>query len=271
VERINLVEGISKYLADREARPYLHNKYIQAHVGYAFYIEACCKVRDALDLISSFEDGTSLHQIHPYVLPELWKRVTLVNVPIESNSKEFIECQLLMNLIGGATSAAKSSSNPIFDQFNFLVALMKAGFGIRNSLLKSMEMHYRGDFNKILKQINLIDYGIFKTINEGMCPAIATNTIIYIPFNSELDDSTDIFQPNDKSIPVRVLHYGKMLKRSDDSDKPDIKDIVVHIHGGGYVAMSSNGTQIYTRQWANIAQVPVFSIDYRLAPAHPFP
>lgn len=43
------------------------------------------------------------------------------------------------------------------------------------------------------------------------------------------------------------------------------------MHGGGYVAMSSNGTQIYTREWANTVQVPVFSIDYRLAPAHPFP
>ena len=35
--------------------------------------------------------------------------------------------------------------------------------------------------------------------------------------------------------------------------------------------MSSNGTQIYTREWANTAKVPIFSIDYRLAPQHPFP
>ena len=88
-----------------------------------------------------------------------------MDVPLSSRSKEYIECQLLMHVIGGATATAKYSSSPLVDQFNFLVSLMKAGFGIRASLLKSAETHYRGNFDKILRQINLIDYGIFKTIN----------------------------------------------------------------------------------------------------------
>ena len=87
-----------------------------------------------------------------------------------------------MRLIAGATSISKPSTNPVFDQFNFIIAFMKAGFGMKVSLLRSVEMHYRGDFDKILKQVNLIDYGIFKAMNEGMCTPIATNTIIYIPF-----------------------------------------------------------------------------------------
>lgn len=35
--------------------------------------------------------------------------------------------------------------------------------------------------------------------------------------------------------------------------------------------MTSNGTQIFTRAWANETKLPIFSVDYRLAPQHPFP
>ena len=35
--------------------------------------------------------------------------------------------------------------------------------------------------------------------------------------------------------------------------------------------MSSGSHQIYTRRWANTLNVPIFSIDYKLAPENPFP
>ena len=35
--------------------------------------------------------------------------------------------------------------------------------------------------------------------------------------------------------------------------------------------MDSFSHQNYTRRWANILQVPVFSVDYRLAPKYPYP
>jgi len=47
--------------------------------------------------------------------------------------------------------------------------------------------------------------------------------------------------------------------------------MIIHIHGGGFVAMSSGSHQNYTRIWANETGVPVFSIDYRLAPKWVFP
>lgn len=50
-----------------------------------------------------------------------------------------------------------------------------------------------------------------------------------------------------------------------------VDEIVIHIHGGGFMAMSSKIHQIYTRKWARDCNVPVFSIDYRLAPDHPYP
>ena len=41
---------------------------------------------------------------------------------------------------------------------------------------------------------------------------------------------------------------------------------MIHVHGGGFIAMSSSSHLNYTRQWAVDTDVPIFSIDYRLAP-----
>lgn len=43
------------------------------------------------------------------------------------------------------------------------------------------------------------------------------------------------------------------------------------MHGGGFIGLSSQTTQNYTRPWANALKMPLFSIDYRLAPKYPYP
>lgn len=43
------------------------------------------------------------------------------------------------------------------------------------------------------------------------------------------------------------------------------------MHGGGFVALSSESSQSYTRIWANKLKVPIFSIDYRKPPNFRFP
>jgi len=50
-----------------------------------------------------------------------------------------------------------------------------------------------------------------------------------------------------------------------------IDTVLIHMHGGGFVALSSRSMQAYTRKWANALNVPIFSIDYRMPPNHPFP
>ena len=47
--------------------------------------------------------------------------------------------------------------------------------------------------------------------------------------------------------------------------------LIIHIHGGGFIAMSASSHENYTRKWAEKLQVPIFSIDYRLAPDYPYP
>ncbi|CAD8175394.1 unnamed protein product [Paramecium octaurelia] len=52
-----------------------------------------------------------------------------------------------------------------------------------------------------------------------------------------------------------------------------ITKVILQIHGGGWVGMSSFSHQTYTRKWANHVgeDCVVFSIDYRLAPKYPYP
>lgn len=47
--------------------------------------------------------------------------------------------------------------------------------------------------------------------------------------------------------------------------------ILFHLHGGGYVLGDPAGSRGFTSRFAQLARCRVVSIDYRLAPEHPFP
>ena len=47
--------------------------------------------------------------------------------------------------------------------------------------------------------------------------------------------------------------------------------LLIHCHGGGFVAQSSKAHLSYLRDWAKILNVPILSIDYNLAPYAPYP
>ena len=52
---------------------------------------------------------------------------------------------------------------------------------------------------------------------------------------------------------------------------PRSRSLVVHIHGGGFVAQTSKSPEPYLKSWAQELGVPILSIDYSLAPEAPFP
>jgi hormone-sensitive lipase len=48
--------------------------------------------------------------------------------------------------------------------------------------------------------------------------------------------------------------------------------LVIHVHGGGFISMSSGSHQNYTRMWAKaMPNAIICSLDYRLAPESRFP
>lgn len=55
------------------------------------------------------------------------------------------------------------------------------------------------------------------------------------------------------------------------SAKELFKKIIIHFHGGGFMAMSSYYHETYLRRFAKAVKRPFFSVDYRLAPAVQYP
>ena len=86
-------------------------------------------------------------------------------------------------------------------------------------------------------------------------------------------------------VKIKVYYYGKLKFNSKINNKSDFdnasqninkginekKTIMIHVHGGGFVAMSPKSHENYTLKWANYLKIPIFSIDYRLSPGVAFP
>ena len=66
----------------------------------------------------------------------------------------------------------------------------------------------------------------------------------------------------DEPIPVRLYQPD-----GNDDDRP----LVVYYHGGGFVLGDLDGVDLICRRLVNEADCAVLSVDYRLAPEHPFP
>ncbi|XP_060708715.1 hormone-sensitive lipase isoform X2 [Hemiscyllium ocellatum] len=52
---------------------------------------------------------------------------------------------------------------------------------------------------------------------------------------------------------------------------PRSKFLIVHFHGGGFVAQTSKSHEAYLKSWAQQLNSPILSVDYSLAPEAPFP
>lgn len=50
-----------------------------------------------------------------------------------------------------------------------------------------------------------------------------------------------------------------------EEEKKDFERVIIHVHGGGFVAQSSSTHKGYLNPWTNTFKRPIFSIDYRLA------
>uniref|UniRef100_A0AAY4DNM0 Hormone-sensitive lipase n=1 Tax=Denticeps clupeoides TaxID=299321 RepID=A0AAY4DNM0_9TELE len=47
--------------------------------------------------------------------------------------------------------------------------------------------------------------------------------------------------------------------------------LIIHFHGGGFVAQTSRSHENYLKSWSRDLNVPILSVDYSLAPEAPFP
>mmetsp|Transcript_28093 Transcript_28093/g.27791 ORF Transcript_28093/g.27791 Transcript_28093/m.27791 type:complete len:420 (+) Transcript_28093:393-1652(+) len=143
---------------------------------------------------------------------------------------------------------------------------------------------------------NMIDSWMLSKLYNWVIPSIDINKIYHIPrtvssitskeFHSYENDKDSLIAIEKHRVMMRLLRsknhnssinfFGGFCfcaesRKSKKKQPKKANKLIFHIHGGGYISMSSASHQVYTRKWANILKIPVISIDYRLAPAHPYP
>jgi hormone-sensitive lipase len=61
------------------------------------------------------------------------------------------------------------------------------------------------------------------------------------------------------------------LETSSSKISPMSDQLLMHVHGGGFIATSSTTHEVYLKPWALGLEIPIVSVDYSLAPEYPFP
>lgn len=137
---------------------------------------------------------------------------------------------------------------------------------------------------------SITESGVLQQLPTFVCPSVQVNQVLSLPPESfemeavEGKESITITPPcahtGHGPVNVRLLSCEYRIGQPRKSTKPLPKKTVplplspcllVHCHGGGFVAQSSKSHEVYLRQWAKDLNVPILSIDYSLSPEHPFP
>ncbi|GBP41813.1 Hormone-sensitive lipase [Eumeta japonica] len=128
----------------------------------------------------------------------------------------------------------------------------------------------------------LAESEIMKRVPSIMSSTVAVNKIITLapePLTVMKTDGTKTtILPSTvhiglQSLNVRLISLNKRNGMTGEgrSNMSPAQGVIFHCHGGGFVAQSSKSHEMYLRDWATRLNVPIFSIDYSLAPQAPFP
>ncbi|OMJ78935.1 hypothetical protein SteCoe_21156 [Stentor coeruleus] len=124
---------------------------------------------------------------------------------------------------------------------------------------------------------NLLETKMIRKLMKVVIKSSRYDKIVYIPrLVSEVLKPYQIIKSQEKLslTPVQDYVMARILNTINLDLSSPIKTynkIVIHIHGGGFISMSSASHQVYTNVWCNNLQIPIISIDYRLAPKNPYP
>ncbi|KAK9686035.1 Hormone-sensitive lipase (HSL) N-terminus [Popillia japonica] len=125
-----------------------------------------------------------------------------------------------------------------------------------------------GELMKHLPSVVAASVGVSKVIH------IPTEPLNLLVNEEEIEIPVPTSHIGKKPIQVRLLSWRKregMLGEGNNKLDPPSRGLLIHCHGGGFVAQSSRSHECYLRQWAKDLDVPILSIDYSLAPQAPYP
>jgi hypothetical protein len=131
-----------------------------------------------------------------------------------------------------------------------------------------LQGHYQIDYESRITdnntEINFNDEKIKKPKNLPLFLTKTDEKIINDFVKVKIISHRDNFTPYKKT-------FWNYINCCSGERKHNPRAALIHIHGGGFIAMSAASHENYTRKWTNMLEIPVFSIDYRLAPENPYP
>lgn len=82
---------------------------------------------------------------------------------------------------------------------------------------------------------------------------------------------TYVKEPIPEDVIVTHVDVNGVPAEWQDCGSPDMDKVILYIHGGSFVSGSAKNHRILTFPIGRLSRTRVLSIDYRLAPEHPFP
>ncbi|KAF5285296.1 hypothetical protein FQA39_LY04395 [Lamprigera yunnana] len=130
----------------------------------------------------------------------------------------------------------------------------------------------------------LTESELMKQVPFVVGQSVAVSKLIQIPPQSLVinvnEEEIDVPIPSShigkRPIQVRLISHDVregMIGEANTKSKvlPQSRALLIHCHGGGFCAQSSQSHEVYLRQWAKDLETPILSIDYSLAPQAPYP
>ncbi|XP_002733228.1 hormone-sensitive lipase-like [Saccoglossus kowalevskii] len=183
----------------------------------------------------------------------------------------------------------------------FASTLMNSGKYMMDSALRAdqiVKVTRNADIKFCKEFWSLTEGDIMQAVPNFMCPSVSVNKLIQIqPHCFEVptadgDDTRMITPPCAHTGPgpsfIRLIscvqREGALMAdtihppNEEPAPPPPNKKVaalsrslLIHIHGGGFVAQSSKSHEVYLRSWAKELDIPIVSLDYSHAPEQPFP
>jgi hormone-sensitive lipase len=232
------------------------------------------------------DDLIFLPRAHPRW--ELMKRHTRHKVVADVNELLEATQEFLKNIAVSNAFMSKGfevQTNSYYRKLTLGASMVYYGLSKERAMRRTRYFYSKPNSNAAFAVWNLTDSQLVAPFYSAVCPSIEVSSVVFLPRVASLeeDHSTKHFalegdqRPN--HVPIRLICAVPILKLTEfDPNKccqppkpPQFNQLVIHIHGGGFVSMSSSSHQSYTRRWASSLQVPIVSIDYRLAPKHKYP
>ncbi|KRX25981.1 Hormone-sensitive lipase [Trichinella nelsoni] len=131
---------------------------------------------------------------------------------------------------------------------------------------------------------SLLESPILRTLPSVVGPKLAVNELYCIQptdmLSLEKKNGTMVNIPvpsafsGPRNLCVRILSLHRWPglmgeKRKDRSSRSNF--LVLHCHGGGFIATSTKTHETYLKFWAAELNCPIVSVDYSLAPENPYP